>query len=342
MVYPDRRSDPRYATTWNRTRVHYPAWEALRQSSSFEDVAVWRPPSPSMTIDEGRTALAETMDVSSNFLPMLGVGLALGRHFTAEDDERDTYNLILSHEAWQRHFGGRPDVVGRPSAIAYASDTRTPPWTIVGILEPGFAFEGSRPEVLRVIGNNTSSNRRFFSGDFSALGRLVPGVSVEAASAEAASLIQASQPGVSLGGRAVYLDDEQLGSSVRPLWLLFGAASILLLVACTNVAGLLLGENRARRHETAIRLALGITRARIVRQLIVEHAMLALAGAVAGLVLAAWLTQALVGLAPAELPRLDTVRIDWGIALFALGAGGVTLAAFGIAPALLWRGLAPP
>jgi hypothetical protein len=285
-VYPERRTDPRFATTWNRSPVHYPAWEALRRAASFEDVAVWGPPSLSMTIDEARTELVEVMDVSSNFLPMLGVKVIHGRNFDREDDERDTWNLILSYEAWQRRFGGRPEIVGKPSPIAYASDTHTPPWVIVGVLEPGFSFEGSRPEVLRVIGGQ---GRRAPSviDIYRALGRLPPRASIETASAEAAALIRVSQPGVALGARVVPLHEEQLGSSARPLWLLFGAASVLLLVACSNVAGLLVGENRARRHDTAIRLALGITPGGIVRQLVVENAMLALAGAAAGLVLAA-------------------------------------------------------
>jgi putative ABC transport system permease protein len=336
-VYPERRTDARFATTWNRSPVSYPAWEALRRASSFGDVAVWRPSSLSMTIDEARTELVEVMDVSSNFLPMLGVRVIHGRNFDREDDERSTWNLILSYEAWQRRFGGRPEIVGKPSLIAYASDTHTPPWTIVGVLEPGFSFEGSRPEVLRVIGGQGRQSPSFIE-IYRALARLAPGVSLQAATAEAAALIQASPPGVALGSRVVLLQEEQLGSSARPLWLLFGAASVLLLVACANVAGLLVGENRARRHETAIRLALGITPGGIVRQLAVEHAMLALAGAAAGLVLAAWLTHAFAALAPVELPRLDTVRVDWRVALFALGAGVVTLLTFGLAPALSLAG----
>ncbi len=330
-VYPDRRSDPVFATTWDRQPLHHPAWNALRRATSFTDVAVWQPPSLSMTLDEGRTELALTMDVSSNFLPMLGVGLALGHNFTADDDEHDTEHLILSYEAWQRYFGGRPEVVGKPSAIAYASDTQTPPWTIVGVLEPGFSFQGYRPDVLRTVGSNPATS---FLGRFRAICRLAPGVSIEAASAEAGALMDASQPGVTIGGRVVPLLDEQVGSSARALWLLLGAAGVLLLVACANVAGLVVGENRTRRHETAIRLALGTSRGGIVRQLVVEHAMLALAGAVAGLVFAAGLTRVLVALAPVELPRLDTVHVDWRVTLFALGAGVATLLASGLAPAL--------
>ncbi len=334
MVYPERRTDPRFATTWNRSLLHYPGWEALRRGSSFSDVALWEPASLSMTIDEGRSELALVMSVSSDFLPMLGVNVLHGRNFTRADDERESYSLILSYEAWQRHFGGRPEIVGKPASLAWASDTHTPPWTIVGILEPGFSFDGARPDVLKTIGNYTAPSRRNFSGFFQAIGRLAPDVSVDAASAEAAVLLRASQPGAAIDSRVVQLDDELLGSSVRPLWLLFGAAGVLLLAACANVAGLLVGENRARRHETAIRLSLGITRGGVVRQLLVEHAMLALAGAALGLLLAIWLTQALVALAPAELPRLDTVRVDWRVALFALGTGGLTLLAFGLAPAL--------
>jgi ABC-type antimicrobial peptide transport system permease subunit len=334
MVYPERRTDPRYATTWNRSPLHYPAWEGLRRGSSFSDVALWEPPELSMTIDEGRTELALVMSISSEFLPMLGVKVLHGRNFTREDDERTTLNVILSYEAWQRHFGGRAEIVGKPSSLAWASDTHTSPWTIVGVLEPGFSFDGARPDVLKTIGNNAAPSRHNFSGFFQAIARLASGVSVDTAAAEATVLMQASQPGVSIGSRVVPLEEEQLGSSVRPLWLLFGAAGVLLLVACANVAGLLVGENRARRHETAIRLSLGITRGRVVRQLLVEHAMLALAGTAVGLVLATWLTQVLVALAPAELPRLDTVRVNWRVALFALGTGGLTVLAFGLAPAL--------
>jgi len=333
-VHPEQRSDPRFASTWDRSLVHYPAWQALRTASSFTDVAVWRPPSASMTIDDAKTELVEAMDVSSNFLPMLGVRVLHGRHFTREEDEREAWHVILSYEAWQRWFGGRPEVVGQPSSIAYASNTTTPPWVVVGVLEPGFAFEGSHPDVLRAIGRNTRSGPMLFFGQYRALGRLTPGVSLEAASAEASSLVQGSQPDVTQSARVVALLEEQTGSSKQALWLLFGAAGVLLMVACANVAGLLVGENRTRRHETAIRLALGGTRGGIVRQLVVEHLMLAISGAVAGLLLAAWLTQMLVALAPTELPRLDTVQIDWRVALFALGAGGATLLAFGIAPAV--------
>jgi hypothetical protein len=160
------------------------------------------------------------------------------------------------------------------------------------------------------------------------------GTSIESASAEAGALIQASQPGVPLGARVVPLADEQLGHAARPLWLMFGAAGVLLLVASANVAGLLLGENRARGHETAIRLALGITRGGIVRQLVVEHVMLATAGAAAGLVLASWITRTLMVLAPADLPRADSVGFDWRVALFALAAVSLTLIGFGLAPAV--------
>jgi predicted permease len=332
-VYPERLSDPRFARTWNRSPLGYPQWERLRRAMSFEDVAVWDSPSLSMTIDEARTELVEVMPVSSNFLPMLGVRVIQGRNFDREDDERDTWNLILSYEAWQRRFGGRPEIVGKPSPIAYASDTHTPPWTIVGVLEPGFSFEGARPEVLQVIGGRGRQSPSFM-GTFQTLGRMAPDVSVETASAEAAALVKASQREAPSGARVVPLQQEQVGSSARALWLLFGAASILLLVACANVAGLLVGENRVRRHDTAICLALGITRGGIVRQRFVEHALLAVAGAIVGLVLAAWLTQTLVALAPVELPRLDTVRIDWRVALFALATGSATLLVFGVAPAL--------
>ena len=132
----------------------------------------------------------------------------------------------------------------------------------------------------------------------------------------------------------VQLEEEYLGSSRLPLWLLFGGAGLLLLVACSNVAGLLLGEARMRRHEIAVRAALGGSRTRVVRQLLVEHALMAGAGAAIGLVFARWLIGWLVAIAPEGVPRLDTVTLDLRVAAFALTIAALTLLVFGVAPAL--------
>ena len=332
-VYPERRTDLRYATTWDRQTLHYPAWDALRQASSFESVAVWRMNPLEATLGEDRTEIVDLMWVSSNFLSTLGVQMALGRTFTVEEDDVSTTNIILTYEAWQRRFGGDPGVLDRPIVAGSASSGGQFDWTVVGILEPGFSFDGHVPEILRPVGVGAATSRRYFSGSFRAVARLKPGVSVEAASAEAASLVAASDPNEPASARVVRLVEEHLGASARPLWLLFGGAGVLLLVACANVAGLLLGEGRARRHEIAIRLALGVSDGRVVRQLLVEHVLLAAAGAAAGLALSLWLTQGLIAVAPEQLPRIEAVAVNWRVAAFALGVGGVTMVLFGLAPA---------
>ena len=332
-VYPERRNDPRYATTWDRSTLHYPAWDALRRGSSFEAVSVWRMDPLSTTVGEDRTEVVDQMSVSSNFLPTLGVGLTLGRHFTSEEDNLATTNVLLSYEAWQRRYGGDPDLLERTIPAGSASSGGQFQWTVVGILEPGFSFNGHTPEIFRPVGVGAEVSRRYFYGSLNAVARLRPGVSVPTASAEAASLVGASDPKEPASARAVPLVEEHLGSSARPLWLLFGGAGVLLIVACANVAGLLIGEGRARRHEIAIRLALGVSGSRIVRQLLVEHAVLAAAGAATGLALSAWLTQGLVAVAPDQLPRIDTVQVNWRIAGFSLGVGGFTILLFGLLPA---------
>jgi len=334
-VYPERRNDPARAANWDRATLHWPAWDALRTAMSLE-TAVWRLPAPSTTLGEHPAELVQTMDVSSNFLPMLGAKVALGRNFSAEEDEQPTDTAILTHEVWQRRFGGRSDIVGLEVTVGSAGSGGRVAWTVIGVLEPGFSFDGLAPELLRPVGVSAEPGRRFVNssfGQFRAVARLAHSVSFEAAAAEAASLVRASDPDEPAGARLVPLAEEQLGASARPLWLLFGGAGLLLLVACANVAGLLIGEGRARRHEIAIRLALGVSGGRVVRQLVAEHLILAMAGAATGLVLAAWLTQSLVAIAPEQLPRIETVDTNWRVAGFALGAGGLMLLVFGLAPA---------
>jgi predicted lysophospholipase L1 biosynthesis ABC-type transport system permease subunit len=140
--------------------------------------------------------------------------------------------------------------------------------------------------------------------------RLAPGVTAEQAEAAAAGLVAGTRTTEPISARIVSLEDQHLGTAHRPLWLLFGGAGLLLLIACSNVAGILLGEARARRHEIAVRTALGSGRARLVRQIIVEHGMLALLGTSLGLAVSYWLIGAVIATAPEGLPRIDAVRLD--------------------------------
>jgi putative ABC transport system permease protein len=328
-VYPDRRVNPATAATWNRGTLSFPAWDALRTTAVFQTVGVWRPsPRPDMTFGEARTAIVRTLDVSANFLPMLGTKMAMGRHFTEREDTLRTDSIILSHETWQSRFGARRDVIGARVMLGSAITLDHLPKTVVGVLEPGFRFAGESPEILLPVGNAP------FSGSFRVVARLAPAVSREAAESAAIGVVKNTDTRAPVSVRVVQLEEEYLGSARLPLWLLFAGAGMLLLVACSNVAGLLLGEARMRRHEMAVRAALGGSRARVVRQLLVEHALMAGAGAAIGLVFARWLIGWLVVIAPEGVPRLDTVTMDLRVAAFALMIGALTVLVFGVVPAL--------
>jgi hypothetical protein len=335
-VYPERLSNPATAPAWNRGQLSYPGWDALRTAASFETVGAYNYVARAdTTLGDERTEIITPLDVSSNLLPMLGVKLVLGRYFNEREDNVSTDSIILTDEMWRRRFGARHDVIGERIMTGSASSGGLYPKTIVGVIGPGFRFAGVTPDVLEPIGIGAQTQRTYPSPSLNVVARLATGVSLAAANAQAAALVSAA-PNLSTpaSARLVSLEDEQLGSSRRPLWLLFGGAGILLLVACSNVAGLLLGEARIRRHEIAVRAALGGSRMRVLRQLVIEHTMLAIAGSAAGLITAYWLIGLLVTVAPAAMPRVEATTIDLRATAFALACGFVTLLTFGVAPAL--------
>ncbi|HEY7474389.1 MAG TPA: ABC transporter permease, partial [Vicinamibacterales bacterium] len=334
-VYPDRAQNPATAATWNRALLSFPMWDALRALGTFETVGVWRPePRADTTFGDDRTAIVRTMDASSNLFPMLGVRLVHGRYFTDEEDNKPTPSVLITYETWQTRFNARPDIVGHPATLGSASSTGRYPKTVVGVLAPGFKLDGPAPEFILPVGIYAETARTYPAGYFRTIARLGRGVGIGQAEAAATATVRAVDTREAPSARLVPIDVEQLGAASRPLWLLFAAAGLLLLVACSNVAGLLLGESRHRRHEIAVRTAVGASRFRLARQLVVEHALLAGVGAAAGLALAGGFTRSLVALAPEGFPRLDAVAVDLRVALFGLGLGCATLMLFGLGPAL--------
>jgi predicted permease len=291
----------------------------------FSEVGVWRADRP--TLNGERNELVGALQVSASFLPMLGVPAHMGRLFTPSEDDGPTDAVLITYEAWQRRFGGAA-VLGRRVSL---NETAC---TIVGVLPPGFNFDATSPrEFVLPLGNTPVSQRTVGNHFLYAVARLQPGIPLADAAADAEPHVRGAEaPGEKLASLA-RLADVQQATSRRPLWVLLGASGLLLLIACANVAGLLLGEAEARRHEIAVRAALGGSRGQIVRQLFAETAVLAGLSAVAGLVMAAWLTPLLVSIAPAELPRLASVTVDLRVCAFAALLGVAAALLFGAAPA---------
>jgi putative ABC transport system permease protein len=314
-------------------------WRARLRS--VEDLAATRGTTFTFTGD-GAPQRLDGRQMTWNLLRVLGVHPARGRAFAeAEDRPGDVHPVLISHELWTARFGADQQIVGRHIRL----DDR--PHAIVGVLPPGFRFM-RHADVYEALGvAMTAANGDLDRGNhrgIAAVGRLRPGVDADAARVEVQALAAAlarEYPATNSGNSAQLrpLAAAVVGEMRLVLLVLLGAVGTLLLIACTNVAGLLVARGAARQHELAVRAALGCGRLRLVRQLLAESTLLSLLGGALGVLVAWWLVQMLVGLAPAQLPRLDEVKVDGRALLFALASAGVCGLLFGAFPALQASGI---
>jgi putative ABC transport system permease protein len=288
----------------------------------------------------GEPELLRVEMVSASFFPMLGVKPVLGRQFTAGEDQLGgTPVALLSEGFWERKFGGARDVVGK--TITLNDRVRT----IVGVVPASFHYSNAafdnKAEVYLPIGQwreHTFWDRRD-PKKMDAVARLKAGVTLAQAQANmnaiAAHLAQ-QYPNADKGTGVTLLPLKQdVVGNIRPfLLLLLGAVGFVLLIACVNVANLLLARSTARTREFAVRAALGASKGRMIRQLLAESLLLAFAGGALGLALAAWGTQAALGLLPEALPRASEVHLGGAVLFFTLGMCVVAGLVFGIVPAL--------
>src|SRR5262245_1697378 len=309
------------------------------QNSTLSGLALYTRQDLELSNDDKPERLA-ALRVSAGFFELLGAQPLLGREFRREDELPDNNQVvILSHGLWQRRFNGDPNVVGRVVTLSGR------PFTVVGVAPQGLQHVGGDyrsmphgdsvdawwPVALRP---QAGRGAHFLN----AVGRLKSGVSVSQAEADfnvIAERLAQQFPNSNQGWRIAIqpLREEIAGRARTTLLALFGAVFFVLLIACVNVANLLLARATAREREIAVRAAVGAGRGRIVRQLLTESLLLAMVGGGVGILLAQWAIDALRALGPEQLPRLQAVSIDGRILLFTLGVTLLTGVLFGLAPA---------
>jgi putative ABC transport system permease protein len=335
----------RIVTVWETNRggtarnviapANFVAWR--ERAHTLEHLGMVGPAGMPMIID-GRPLDVTGLTVSADVFRALGVQPALGRAYTTEEDLGGTSGVIvLSHEFWQRRLGGRPDVLGLTLATADG------PRTVIGVMPAGFTVVGQKANFLIPYGQ-TLEQLRAVRGRGSSYGiaRLREGVSFERAYGEMRSLyaaLEKEEPQRN-ARRTVMLFSlqEQMVGELRPaLFALIGAVVLVLLVACVNVANLLLARSAAREREVGMRTALGASRGRLIRQMLIESLTLAVAGGLAGLAVAAWCHRGLLALVGDRIPipRLDQVALDLPVVAFTMGTAIVTGIVFGIVPAFV-------
>ncbi len=320
-----------HSTYWELSPANYRDFK--RMSSSFESLGSYRGLSVNL-MGAGNPENIQGASVTSEIFPILGVQPVLGRYFTAEDDRETAQGtLLLSYSLWQMEFGGEPGVLGRKVTL----DDKG--YTIIGVMPKDFYFPNNAARIWTAM--------RFSPGDFEdrmnnyiyGIGRLKSGVSLGQARAEmnanAGQLAREFPKELTgMGATTILLRDEVTDQARMMLMVLLAAAGCVLLIACTNLANLLLGRAMVRRKELAVRAAIGAGSERLVRQMLTESLILSGIGGVLGVLIASFALPLLVRLVPINLPIAEMPSIDLQVLAFAAAVTFATGIGFGVVPAL--------
>src|SRR5579863_4633664 len=339
LSYPD----PDRLVTLREQREKYGEWpfayfnfvDCKRESRSLAPVAAWRHGGGGTVSEPGEAEYVAGRQVSADLFSVLGVALLRGRAFLPEEDRLGaTPVIIISQRLSQRLYGGMDEAIGRRLVFEGSA------YTVVGIAPAGLRLSEDA-DVFTPLGQNTSpamQNREMHIG-IHVVGRLRPGVTLAQARAELALIArhldeQYPKANAGLGIVANPLRQELVGGVRSTLWLLLGAVGLVLLIACVNVASLLLARAVSRERELAMRVALGAGRGRLARQCLTESAVLGLSGGLLGVLLASIGIRPFVAFWPGSLPRAEEVQLDWHVLVFALAASLLSGLLFGLAPAV--------
>jgi putative ABC transport system permease protein len=324
-------------------RLSYPDYLDVRRTSrSFAETAAWATNLYNVEIgDETRQVLGGV--ISRDLLPLIGVAPALGHNFSADDDRQKT--VILGHGLWQSVFGGDRSAIGRSLTLSGTA------YTVIGVAPRGFGFPTGEFQLWTPMGlleadaPGQAANRALRI--FTAIARLRPGISEQQArdelttiSRDLARTYPATNAEVVLN--VTSLEERLVGDVRRPLLVLLGTVALVLLIACANVANLVLTRTAGREREMAIRAALGAGQGRLLRQLATEAVVLSAIGGAAGLLVAMWAIDLLPASVLTRLPQVRDIRLDRTVLLVALGSTLLTSVIFGLTPALQLGGRFSP
>jgi predicted permease len=326
----------------NRRALSFPDFvDVQKQNSVFEHVAGYTDATASLT-GGGEPLHLTGEQVSTDMFAVLNVRPFLGRGFLPDEDKPGHDVAILSYQLWKGHFGGDPNIIGR--AVTFDGRSNT----IVGVMPADFAFpfNSDAIDVWQTFSHDATSTspdpavtEQRGAHFLSSLARLKPGVTYAQANAELSAIgnrlaLQYPDTNKYMSFRSESALDGLVGDLRPQLFVLLGAVAFVLLIGCANVANLLLARATSRQREIAIRAAMGAGRARIVRQLLIESAMVSFAGGACGLIVAVWGSEFIASLAAGQFPRVAGTTVDARVLAFTFAASVLTGLLFGIAPAM--------